>query len=86
MYQDNLFRSNIFVQFGDGFSQTRSTGKETVTEVHVFEFFEEVVEIFTGDFKELFNCHWKHAASSEIYFVFRTVGSRVKPVFKNKFV
>ena len=84
--QNHLIRLYCPVQTGHGFLAARSAVKPRITEIHRFQFSEEVLHTFPGKPEQLFYRHGLHTAAAQINFVLVTVTGRIQPVFQYKVI
>ena len=84
--QNHLIRLYSLVQTGHGFFAARSTVKPRITEIHRFQFLEEVLHTFPGKPEQLLYRHGLHTAAAQINFVLVTVTGRIQPVFQYKVI
>ena len=86
MAEDNLVGLDIFVELGERFARAGRALEAGIAEIHVLEFFKEVLHALACEIEELFDRHRQHAAAAEIVLVFLAVTSRVQPVLQRKVI
>lgn len=75
--EDNLVGLDIFVELGERFARAGRALEAGIAEIHVLEFFKEVLHALACEVEKLFDRHRQHATAAEIVLVFLAVAGGI---------